>query len=284
MGIDEDLSPLCWGVTVPFVLLTVASFLLRVYSRAFIVRCFGMDDWLATIAFVSWPFQHTNAPLTNNFSDCLDRPMLYMLVYLFVEEFYYFALQLFIKLSFLFFFRRIWTSRTVGRLIIGVMVLVCFQITGTFIFYALQCIPIQAYFHPERYPNAKCLSSLATLIFPSTANVAVDVIIYILPIWPLWNLHASRKRRIALMSMFTFGGGAVLVSGLRFLVLFEFSADPDFAYVLGKIVIVTMIEFCTALFTLNMPSFKAVWSKHVTGTFLDNGESMPPQHELSDVS
>jgi hypothetical protein len=85
-----------------------------------------------------------------------------------VEEFYYLLLQLFIKMSFLFFYRRtLEATRSFRIAVICTMVLVCLQTLGTWIFYALQCIPIQAYFHPELYPDAVCIDSGLSYYLPS---------------------------------------------------------------------------------------------------------------------
>jgi hypothetical protein len=93
-----------------------------------------------------------------------------MTQYLFAEEFYYLLLQLFIKMSFLFFYRRTLEVTPGFRLaVIITMVFVCLQTGGTWIFYALQCIPVQAYFTPELYPNAKCISSGLSYYVPSVA-------------------------------------------------------------------------------------------------------------------
>jgi hypothetical protein len=73
-------------------------------------------------------------------------------------------------MSFLFFYRRtLQTTRPFRIAVIITMVLVCLQTGGTWIFYGLQCIPIQAYFHPELYPNAVCISSGLSYYLPSVA-------------------------------------------------------------------------------------------------------------------
>ena len=90
-------------------------------------------------------------------------------------------------------------------------------------------------------------------------NVAVDVVIYILPIFPLWKLQTSRRRRIELIAIFTAGGGAVLVSLLRFIVLYQLSNTTDTTYVFGSVTIVTSIEFAVAMITNNMPGVAAFY-------------------------
>lgn len=50
----DNLVGLEIGVTVPFVILCVGSFALRVYSRACIAKSFGLDDWMMVAAFFGW--------------------------------------------------------------------------------------------------------------------------------------------------------------------------------------------------------------------------------------
>lgn len=59
----DNIVSLTLGVTVPFVIVCAASFALRVYSRAYIVKSFGADDWTMVGAFICWighcPSSHT---------------------------------------------------------------------------------------------------------------------------------------------------------------------------------------------------------------------------------
>lgn len=85
----------------------------------------------------------------------------------------------------------------------------------------------------------------------------MDVIIYVLPIFPLWRLQTSRRRRVELIAIFTAGGGAVLVSLLRFIVLYQLSSTSDTTYVFGSVTIVTSVEFAVAMITNNLPGVAA---------------------------
>lgn len=180
-----------------------------------------------------------------------------------------------IKLSFLLFYMRFLGTTQWRRAIYFTMALVCVQVAGTWVFYGLQCIPIQAYFHPEKYPNAHCLNTGIAYYAPSAAvsipctyminqltiekNVFVDLIIYILPIKPLLALQVSWERKIRMISVMTLGGCTILVSTLRFIVLYQLANDKDFTYIFGRVVIVTTIEFVTAIFTANMPAMSIAW-------------------------
>jgi hypothetical protein len=184
-------------------------------------------------------------------------------------------------MSFLFFYRRTLEVTPDFRIaVITTMVFVGLQTGGTWIFYALQCIPIQAFFTPELYPNAVCISSGLSYYLPSVAvsrpppaqthstnpiqNVFMDVVIYLLPIYPLWNVQTTLRRRIGLMCIFTLGGCTIMVSLLRFIVLWQLANTTDVSYIFGSVTIVTSIEFAVAIITANMPEMYGFYRARVS--------------------
>lgn len=52
MGLKEDMQPAAWGVSIPFIVLTGVTCLLRFYSRLYISKSFGPDDWFMVAASV----------------------------------------------------------------------------------------------------------------------------------------------------------------------------------------------------------------------------------------
>ncbi|KAL1311860.1 hypothetical protein AAFC00_001933 [Neodothiora populina] len=269
----DDIVGLSIGITIPFVIICTLSFVLRVYSRVYIAKSFGADDWAMVAAFIFWVGQQAitycwvRYGAGRHLSQVSDADYLTLRTYLFAEEFYYLWVQLLIKFSFLLFYLRFLGMTTFRYAIFTVMGLVVVQVVGTWIFYGLQCRPIGAYLHPERYPGAKCLTTGISYYAPTAANVIVDIIIYALPVYPLWHLQATRRKRLELITVMTLGGCTILVSGLRMIVLYDLATKPDFTYIFGRVVIVTTIEFVTAIVTANMPAIKTVWAFHVTKTF-----------------
>lgn len=184
-------------------------------------------------------------------------------------------------MSFLFFYRRTLEVTPGFRIaVITTMILVGLQTSGTWIFYGLQCIPIQAFFTPELYPNAVCISSGLSYYLPSVAvsrsspvrllstdtmqNVFMDVVIYLLPIYPLWNVQTTVRRRIGLMCVFTLGGCTIMISLLRFIVLWQLANTKDVSYIFGSVTIVTSIEFAVAIITANMPGMYGFYRARVS--------------------
>ncbi|KAJ5745080.1 hypothetical protein N7520_010262 [Penicillium odoratum] len=107
----------------------------------------------------------------------------------------------------------------------------------------------------------------------------MDSIILFSPIRPLWKIQASVTRRLGIIATITVAGIAVIVSCLRIIVLHQFAVHPDFTYVLGEMVIISAVELNSAIVASNLPTFKAVWRKHVTGTLASRTTS----HNLSSL-
>lgn len=83
-----------------------------------------------------------------------------------------------------------------------------------------------------------------------------------MPIFPLWGLQATLRRRLGLIAVFAMGGGAFTVSLLRFIVLWQLGNTDDVTYVFGSVTLVTSVEFAVAVITANMPGAAAFW-QHV---------------------
>lgn len=72
-----------------------------------------------------------------------------------------------IKHTFLMFYLRLSPNQTFRRLVWATMVLnTAFMIVNWLLAF-LQCIPMDAIFHPERHPDAKCIDKNILLMGPS---------------------------------------------------------------------------------------------------------------------
>lgn len=81
----------------------------------------------------------------------------------------------------------------------------------------------------------------------------------------------SVRRKIAVLSVISFGASAVLVACFRLIPLFELNSSPDVSYVLGKMVIVAAVEIQLAIVAVNLPSLKALWIKITGGSSAASG-------------
>ncbi|KAH8203628.1 hypothetical protein TruAng_002158 [Truncatella angustata] len=243
------------------------SFLGRWYSRGLIVRAFGWDDVFSIFLMLVNILQQAilyiflrygcGRHATTLSGDDLEQ----ITKWLFFEEIFYMLTHWTIKQTFLMFYLRLSPSITFRRLVYGTMLLnAAFTVTNWLLAF-LQCVPFDAIFHPALYPDADCIDKNILLMGPSVLNIIADVTILILPIPTVLKLQMSKRRKIAVISVISFGGSAVVVAACRFFILYELGHDPDTSYVLGKMVIVAGFEIQLAVIAVNLPSMKVLWTK-----------------------
>lgn len=65
MGLSDNMQPATWAISIPFIVITGITCLLRFYSRLYISKSFGADDWFMVAASVGVhnPFQPSNLTL-----------------------------------------------------------------------------------------------------------------------------------------------------------------------------------------------------------------------------
>ncbi len=111
----------------------------------------------------------------------------------------------------------------------------------------------------------------------------MDWIILILPIHTVWKLQMSTGRKLRVITVIGFGGTAVLVSMLRLIVLHQFYVNPDFPYILGRMIIISCLEIEIAIIAANMPSMKALWSRKISKSSRSGTGSHSASYKLSDM-
>lgn len=183
-------------------------------------------------------------------------------------------------MAFLLFYLRFATAKIFRNLVYCTMALNTLSAVSTWTIYCLQCIPLDAYFHPELHPTVKCLDKSILAFVPAAfvshllhsmgkrelteQNVFIDILIVVLPIRPLWKIQVSLRKRLMLISIVSLGAIVVLISSLRMIVLQEFQRGTDFTYTLGKLIIISSIEIDVAIIAANGPSLKTFWSRFIS--------------------
>lgn len=76
----------------------------------------------------------------------------------------------------------------------------------------------------------------------------------------------SVRRKVAVLSVIGFGASSVLIALFRFILLHELGYTSDISYVLGKMVLVAVLEIEFAIIAVNLPPIKALWVKMTGGS------------------
>ncbi|KAH8788026.1 hypothetical protein F5883DRAFT_400793 [Diaporthe sp. PMI_573] len=278
MAVD-NLQPLAYAVASVMFAIGTISFFLRFYCRAIVKNAFGWDDVLSVFLLlvntmqqvVLYMFLHYGCGL--HASTLTPYQLEKITLWLFVEELWYMVTHWTIKMTFLIFYIRLSPNRKFRITCFATMGLNTAFMIINWLLALLQCIPLDAYFHPEAHPDAKCIDKGVLLLGPSILNVITDVIILVLPIRTVWNLNMSRRKKIAVTGVLGFGASSVVVAACRFIVLAELGSTQDPSYVLGNMVIVAAFEIQLAIVAVNLPAMKALYSGMTGGS--TNDHSIP---------
>ena len=144
------------------------------------------------------------------------------------------------KLSILFLYLRIFPIKTFRRVTYAIMFVVGVRIRHTYVksiptivqgaavascFAAIfQCNPIESQWMPS-IPG-KCYN--VTLFYRlSIQNAITDLVMLVLPLPIVWNLHATRSKKIGVTVVFLMGSIGILASCIRLSVFFRTNAFYD---------------------------------------------------------
>lgn len=115
---------------------------------------------------------------------------------LFAIEIYYIWMHFHLKMGFLLFYMRLSHVQSFRILIYMAMVCNALCTVGIWVLYCLQCIPLEAFWNPAKYPDTICLNSSVTYFVPYSL---VRIPIYVLEVSMLtiysrcwrWTLPSS---------------------------------------------------------------------------------------------
>ncbi|KND93230.1 hypothetical protein TOPH_02471 [Tolypocladium ophioglossoides CBS 100239] len=288
-----DRGPELLGVNIAFCVLAGLIVLLRCYTRAVLVKAFGLDDWLMIVAtafflvyiVVSNLSVHygTGQHMANLDPENIKNALMYWwFCYLF------FCLTMVSsKLSFALFLLRITTTRIHAWIIhsasLGVVVagIVFFFVT------LFQCRPI-SYFWDRGQPG-ECLEMdviMAIAYLYSAFSVITDFTFAILPGFVIWNLKLNARAKFALIVLIAMGCAASSAVVVRFGYLMRFK-DPDFLWATIDIAIWSTVEMGLAIGAASLATLRplvkmAAWklgisSQRTTITQTPYGATMPPR-------
>ncbi|KAG6365789.1 hypothetical protein INS49_007400 [Diaporthe citri] len=273
----EDLRIFSYVLTSILFTISTTTILMRIYVRGLTMRSFWWDDWVMTaMLFFNtaqqvisyYLFRHGAGLHMAEVTESHPEWLPVLLKWNLVNQFWYAWLQFSIKMCFLLFYYRL-TDRTGFRrwlwAILGFHIVTTIVIA---ILIGLQAVPLAAVYEPQNYPNAARIDLSVILFVPFALTLATDIFILVLPLPIVLSLQMSSKRRLTVLAVVTTGGSAVVVCGLRGIVLVEAATAPDFTFTLGKFLVMLNAELQVAIIAANMPSLKTFhtfWRQHRLG-------------------
>ncbi|KAL6703682.1 hypothetical protein ACN47E_009456 [Coniothyrium glycines] len=222
------------AISSAFTGLSTIAVVLRLYTRFFLIKCPGLEDYMILIAMLScigltvcialqalWGMgQHVYEIDPRNTVRSLQAFYASLILY-------NMALSL-TKTSILLQYLRVFTTKWFKITCWSVMGFVVGFTFWTVLGSVFFCIPVRAFWTKE--PGAKCISQFASFFTNAGVNILQDILIIALPMPVIRGLNLSRRQRGALIGIFAVGGFVCIVSIMRLqsLVAISNSTDPTY--------------------------------------------------------
>lgn len=245
-------TELLW-VNIAFFVLAACTVLMRCYTRAFISKCFGPDDWLMAVSCAFFLGYVICSNIGIGYGTGQHRADLTPENYATAKRFWYFC--------YIFFGLTMMTAKlSFGYLLLRIVIIIehrwiiyftsfCVMTAGTTYFFVtvFQCNPVAHYWNdaiPGRCIPLHVYVGLGYLY--SAVSVLTDLIFALLPAFIIWHLQIRSDIRYILILLMGLGCVASIAVLVRVAYLHTFF-DPDFLYATTDIAIWSTIEMGLAL-------------------------------------
>ncbi|PKX88634.1 uncharacterized protein P174DRAFT_397502 [Aspergillus novofumigatus IBT 16806] len=268
------------------------SFLImRIYTRARIMKKFGCDDILLIMA---WIFSlGTQAIILNAYAHAglgvhidelpVSTIQTYEKCVLATSTIYIFALA-FAKLALLVLYYQLLHILPVWRYTIFA---VFFIIAGYSIALALAlifaCHPIQKAWDIS-VTTGSCINRQGAYLATACTNTASDIALIIIPIPAVWNLKMPLGQKLAVIGMFTIGCLTIITSIVRLATLWPLVTSKDPTYELGLAGIFINIEANFIIMCPCLPFIRRFFRYHAPRWIRDSDRSPQGQSDTSAAS
>ncbi|KAA8651300.1 uncharacterized protein ATNIH1004_000181 [Aspergillus tanneri] len=235
-------------VSIFFMALSVASVALRLWTRRIKNNKLGIDDWLIIASvFVFFGF-------------CAD---VLVGVYTYgggqseyaIPALYAVNVTL-VKMSILFFYRRVFAVAGFRRINTFVMAFCMVWFVAAVIGDLLYCIPIQRFWDPSA--GGSCFNFAAYFLAMELVDMLLDVVIIALPVNTILGLHLSLRKRLALLGIFLLSAFVVITGAVRIGYVYK---PGDQLLSLAQASLWSVINLGVAILCASLPTYRPLLPK-----------------------
>ncbi|KAL7629032.1 hypothetical protein AAE478_000550 [Parahypoxylon ruwenzoriense] len=238
---------------------------LRLYTRCFMLKQFGVDDYLVLVAWA--------VALATGISQCLNtRNGLGKHVWDFESDeqrkdylrgFYvsitlYTTGLMFVKLAFLTQYYRVLAIKKMRVTFIAAMIIIGSWSLSQVIISIFTCDPISGFWEKSLEP--KCIPNLPQWYINAAGNIATDIAIFLLPMPVIGHLNLPKAQRLVLIGIFSLGFFTCAISVIRVKFL-QLGGDFSYENVEGSSWSIT--ELCSGVTCACLPTLRPLVSKWV---------------------
>jgi len=259
-----------WNVLCVTVCLTITTllFILRFYVRAFVKREWFWEDYMTCISWVG--FVAYCGLMTTVMSrhggvhewDLTKQEVHGVLFWFNITSIEYGIEIMVTKLTILCIYRRVFVPH---RWSVFDIVLRAFEAILIMFYFAITCVKIW-----ECHPRARiwnkalpgtCVDVSKLLNTSGLFNFITDVLILLVPVKSVWNLKMTRKRKVQVVLIFTFGMIAPVFSMVGFVVREKISNNPDVTYGQPLVLLWGTAEVSTGFICVCLPPLTILFRK-----------------------
>ncbi|KAL2166185.1 hypothetical protein VTG60DRAFT_3145 [Thermothelomyces hinnuleus] len=254
---------------VTFTLATIAL-LLRLYTRAFVVKSLGLDEpllissWAVTLAFFIVSVKAMPAGFGRSMYEVSQTQIVGYLERLLALALTYLWPPTLTKLSILVLYWRISPNKTFR---ISIIALAVALVGYTATFSALFVGPCNPNLNtPE---SVMCLNNIA--VAQAVLNIVTDGIIIALPIPTIHSLNMGLKQRITVCLILGLGSAACIASIVRIAYVRAMVTNPDFTYTQCAAAVWSLFEMNLGILCNALAALKPFVRTYLPGLFSSHG-------------
>ncbi|KAH7388859.1 hypothetical protein BKA66DRAFT_414976 [Pyrenochaeta sp. MPI-SDFR-AT-0127] len=238
---------------------------LRLYTRIFIRRMTGLEDWLIVLSWVgcvAWlavcfdAFQYGFGE--HQWNVTLEMTMNYLRLLIGIMVVYVWTPAL-TKLSLLALYHRLNPDRTtqacvyaLAFLVVGYSVAITIVVTGP-------C-------NPQTHTDQQCLTDInlwSEAPVMGVINILTDFFILCLPMPMVRRLQLPTKQKIFLGLIFALGSGVIIISTVRIIYVYHLVSDPDVTYNQAAACIFSAVELNGGVICACSALLKPFFQRHM---------------------
>ncbi|KAL4922250.1 hypothetical protein BDW62DRAFT_196942 [Aspergillus aurantiobrunneus] len=259
------------AVSVVFTCLATLLSAVRIYTRAFMVKQMGADDWtiLVSLAF-SWAFLglfvgETAYLMGEHVAKIPGDMMTKQMICFWASVPIYQASLITTKASILLQYKRVFST---SRMRVTCYILIGFLAiwgTWTFISAWLNCVPVAKFWDDSL--DGYCLDKKSLWFSNSGIHIFTDLLLLLFPMPVLKSLKLPRRQKLALMGVFALGAFVLVTSILRLHSLLVISDSKDPTYDNVGAATWSAVECNVAIICACLPATRAFISKLIPRVF-----------------
>ncbi|KAL1651842.1 hypothetical protein SLS61_005213 [Didymella pomorum] len=272
-GKDNPRGKQALDVSVAFTVLATISVSLRLYTRWFIVRAPGIEDYLIAVATIcsilltiaiayqaKWGMGKHADTLSWDDNVKVSKAFWASLIV------YYLSLGL-TKSSILLQYHRVFPTRKFQLACWGLFAVVVGYTIWTVFGSIFACVPVQAFWTKEK---AHCIDQFAMWFTNAAINISTDFAIILLPMPVIRRLQLGKRQKSALIGIFAVGGFVCIVSILRLQSLVAISNSTDQSYDNPAAATWSSVETNVGIICSCLPLLRPLMTKCLPGVFSSN--------------